>query len=423
MHVLVIESFSTPLQLLKDARARNYEVSILRGLPDTLFQNSKLDPELAKYSDNIVVADIAQYSEFERAVIDIHSKKQINAIIALSEYSVEFASQTAEILNIPFTRASAVSMARNKFQSKELFKAKNRIRNARAQDVSSLKNTVLKFGFPCVVKPNRGAASLNAAILRSEEDLNAYLSKIQKTNIASELCGVVSSDFVVEEYHQGPMFSIEVAQLKNAVAILAVGRRFRAQNSEVIELGTLMPFLLEKNIRDDCEFFVLDLLKTLQIDLGIYHIEVILTQNGFRLIEINPRLMGGSLPTLYSKTHETNVYDLVFDIYCERNMPRLAKHAIFGMSFFLGAAGDSTLKKDLSFELDKEFKDCSLDFTLFVEPGSQVKAVASNHGYIGRILLFSENVEELFHTRDKVILKLEELLGVELCKPEGFQSE
>lgn len=55
--------------------------------------------------------------------------------------------------------------------------------------------------------------------------------------------------------------------------------------------------------------------RALGLDLGIFHVEVMHTPSGFRLVEVNPRLTGGSLPDIISSIAGVHGFVLLVDLF------------------------------------------------------------------------------------------------------------
>ncbi len=412
-HLLVVEHPNTRKELIQLAIERGYYITLLRG-DTSLYRSSELESIHTRSSVNVVEGSTDNFAGFRDLVCKIHGLRQIDSIVALSEYSVEFASLVAAELQIRFTCPEGVKLARDKYA---LRLAVNPSSRTVVSDINGVSNAVRRIGYPCVVKPRRGAGSLNARVIFGVEDLAEYEKSF--VNYPSNIREQISSDFVVEEYFSGRMYSIEIAQVGDSFRLLTLCERFRAAESETIELGTIMPPSSDLKLANAALSFASDIIRKSSLDLGIYHIEAIFDGSSFNLIEVNPRLMGGNLPELYNSTHKIGIYSHVLDVYCEQRLPESIRSSLIGMSCMIAPAEDGVLPFDLHLDWEVEFAKLKLSVKFFNQPGESVKVTKGNFDYIGRFLIFAEEVGSLTRARDAILVKLGHTLGFRLCAPES----
>jgi predicted ATP-grasp superfamily ATP-dependent carboligase len=104
----------------------------------------------------------------------------------------------------------------------------------------------------------------------------------------------------MEEYLNGRMLSVEAGISKGEFVVFTIGERKRYSKNEAIELGTTVPAPISIDEWNEVSKYAELLTRSINFEYGIFHIEVMLTKEGVRLIEFNPRLMGGTLPIVYN---------------------------------------------------------------------------------------------------------------------------
>ncbi len=102
--------------------------------------------------------------------------------------------------------------------------------------------------------------------------------------------------FLVEEFVQGLLVSAETITFDGKTHVVGITERDVTGYPYFVEIGSFFPsehpqkVLIEQTAKLVVE--------VLEIDFGICHIELVVTDNGPVVIEVNPRLAGGLIPKL-----------------------------------------------------------------------------------------------------------------------------
>src|SRR5206468_1631395 len=97
--------------------------------------------------------------------------------------------------------------------------------------------------------------------------------------------------------------------------------RYRGNVDEVVELGGFMPARLDPATWRACEDYAVRVCRALGLDLGIFHLEIIVTADGPRLVEANPRMMGGALPLIYERFTGHSIQDHLIAVHLGSPLP------------------------------------------------------------------------------------------------------
>ena len=170
--------------------------------------------------------------------------------------------------------------------------------------VASAAARIAHLDYPVVIKPRRGSGSQDTVRVEDHAAAVGHLTAV----LAEGRC----PDLIVEEWlggldarGSGPFadyVSVEAVARAGEVVPLAVTGKF-ALADPCRETGNFLPHVLE---RDEAEA-VVDLAARAAVALGVrsgaLHIEVMLTTRGPMIIEINGRVGGGAIDTLYASLH------------------------------------------------------------------------------------------------------------------------
>lgn len=154
------------------------------------------------------------------------------------------------------------------------------------EEVETLKE---KLTYPCICKPTDNSASRGVVIINNEKELKEGLS-YSSTNGRS---GTV----IVEELLVGHEISVETFVVSGEVHILQITDKITTGSPHFVEMGHNQPsrFIPDKYdaISDTTKKAVL----SVGIQNGPAHVEMMVTENGPKLIELGARLGGDFITT------------------------------------------------------------------------------------------------------------------------------
>jgi biotin carboxylase len=91
-------------------------------------------------------------------------------------------------------------------------------------------------------------------------------------------------------------------------SVFCISGRTRSRDDEVIETGVHIPAELPADQARACASYAASVCRAIGLDRGIFHVEMIVTSRGPVLVEANPRIMGGILPTVYLHAAGESIY-------------------------------------------------------------------------------------------------------------------
>jgi biotin carboxylase len=176
-----------------------------------------------------------------------------------------------------------------------------------------VKAAVERLGLPVLIKPSDGYGSQNIVVLRYPEDLDPLLSPLDNLLPCNADYGlnVRSNDrLLVERFMSGTIIGCDTLTTDGRHQLLGINEKiFFDPPSFAIRGGCFTPNRPEFAAIERYLFRVLD---AVGFDCGATHTELILTADGPRLIEINPRLVGAKIPRLIGYALDRSVHaDLI----------------------------------------------------------------------------------------------------------------
>lgn len=153
------------------------------------------------------------------------------------------------------------------------------------RDLKTVKN---KLVFPCIVKPTDNAGSRGVILVESPESLDsAYAYSKEHSR-----CGTV----IIEEYMTGREVSVEVMAVQGSIHILAVTDKLTTGAPFFVEMGHCQPSQLSDNDLTKIKDLAKRAVQAIGIENGPAHVEIMLTNDGPKMIELGAR-MGGDCIT------------------------------------------------------------------------------------------------------------------------------
>lgn len=236
----------------------------------------------------------APIDEWVALAAAVHTRTPFTRVGTFGERDQDRAAAVAAALGLSCHSPETIAWVHDKQAMRERLAQTgvDRTASARVTDVAGLRAFVEAHGLPCIVKPVRGTGSAGVAAVRNIDEAEAAFAR------AAESSGTASStEVLVERFHEGPQFSVEAFSEEGDHEIVAITRKF-SDPVGFVELGHVVPAVLDGEQREDVEVYVRSLLDALGIGYGITHTELVLTQDGPRVIETHVRVAGDEIPYL-----------------------------------------------------------------------------------------------------------------------------
>ena len=146
-----------------------------------------------------------------------------------------------------------------------------------------------RISFPCIMKPTDNAGSRGVVLAHNKEGLkNAY-----KYSQGESRSGTV----IIEEYLQGPEFSIEVMVVDDEPHVLQITDKLTTGAPHFVEMGHSQPSRQNAENQEKIKDLAIRACKAVGINCGPAHVEIILTNDGPKMVELGARMGGDCITT------------------------------------------------------------------------------------------------------------------------------
>jgi cysteine synthase A len=404
--VAFIESNFSGVDAIKQCRLAGIETVLVTSSVDRLIA---LLPagcgEDLRLSDQIVeVADSGDVDGVARAIFNAGS---VDAVCTFSQPFTVVTSEVARRLDLPGPPPSAVRIARQKYSMRQCLERSGieSVRAGLATDLSTLRSVAAQIGFPLVIKPNEGQASINVHICRDQSD---FERAIHSQGSAQRLG--TSTAFVVEEFLEGPLYSVEALTVGHGQHVIwGIADRVLANDSiEVASSFPVMPPQYEAIVT-----LVKASLDAIGYTLGASHTEVIMTSGGPRIVEINLRAGGSGQTHMISEAAGRPVcLDVVKAFLGQTIEPWTGE--LRGASWFVGWRNEApSVIRSIPSRTEAMAFPGITDYWLHKVPGSTNEGLTSNFGWILQVLANGEDAASALEKARRAAGQLTEHVQIE----------
>lgn len=418
-HIVVINSSEfSGVELLDKLLKEKYKVSYFRNLAYIRDWDSSRTDDVLRRLHNVIDLPNTHTPEIVRdAVGFLNDSQPVDALICIDDFSLEAAACAAEHINVPFSSVNAVKTTKNKLLSRQILEGtdKNAPWVIHERDYHKLPSVLASVELPVIVKPVTSASSRLAYIIKERAQINLLINNIEEeiNELPSSYTDFFNRGFLVEKYLTGPLVSVEIGRIGNSYYPFMVTSRIRCASDNVIELGSVMPSSLNDKEEQECFKLAISALDKIGLDNGIFHIEMIYTNSGPAIVEVNGRLGGRTIPVLYELATGNSMFEHLINI-SQRAEPK-AESVYQGqkaVSFFFKAEQYGKVLDGTSRALPQNLASYIQSFEFMKKPGDTLQK-----GEILGWTIVSARQEEIWNVLHELIQFVESSSGVEVKKP------
>jgi hypothetical protein len=311
MHIAFVDANPAALGAIRVAKQAGHRVTFLES-SDPVYAGTPANRATIELADHVVtgVATL-EPDAVTAALAACHAACPIGVVTTQHEMAARAVAIACRRLGLRGTDPDAVLTARRKDLCRATLRAAGLAHAdfALASDEAGVLAAASRIGYPVVLKPPAGTDSLLTFVARDPDEAQAGCRQLLAglDRVPAAWREQFSEGILVEELLTGRLLSVELGARDGTFFPLCVSGRIRWREDEVVELGAYIPGLSGAAARR-CFGYAVDVCRAIGLDLGVFHLEMMLTARGPVLVEANPRVMGGAMPTIYRLATGTDVY-------------------------------------------------------------------------------------------------------------------
>ncbi|CAN8068264.1 unnamed protein product [Agarophyton chilense] len=244
---------------------------------------------------------------------------RFDAVTTYYEDGVLLAARIATALGLETNSVEACENARNKRRTREVMAEKGLPvpRFRRIMNEKDIESACSYVGFPLVLKPAFGAASMGVTrIDNMKHAISAYKKLMPTFNVNQDSIWAQGTEMLIEEYYDGDEFDVDVLLWEEKVVYAKVSDNWACLEPWFKETGTNCPSCYDAEKQQEIIKLATDCTLALGFRNGCFHVECRYTSRGARLIEVNARMGGVAV-------HDANLMAWGVDLVEEHCMTAL----------------------------------------------------------------------------------------------------
>lgn len=339
-----------------------------------MIETNKIKETDSQEYDSIIGLPLENMQNWVEVSDNLNKIEKFDFIACFDESYQNIAARIAENINLDYFSCDTILNCSNKFLMRKKINTLN-LGNVESKVVNSekeIKEFGDRFGYPLILKPVDGMASIGVSKINSASDIEDCIRWFNESTNKKEM--------YIEEFIDGEEISVESFSEKGVHKIICFTKKFKDE-IHFIEQGHVLPYKLNSQIEKEITELVDATLTVLGIINGPSHCEIKITERGPKVIEVNPRLGGDYINELIKHTTECDLMDLwakqtlgesIFNLIPDKN-----NYNSYSAIWFKTSEITATLKDTLFIEEAEELKGIQRIGNLQVKGGILKKTVDS----------------------------------------------
>ncbi len=244
-----------------------------------------------------------------------------------------------------------------------------------------------EVGFPAVIKPVDNAGSRGVKFIQSYQELKKEYPETVKSSFSGEV--------ILESFMPGAEVSVEAFIAQGNVHILTLSDKERTEPPFLLDTAVKFPSELSPDIRSKTVDTAINAIKALKLDDCPIHMELIITSEGPKVVEMAARGPGFKVYTdIIPHVTGVNCVSAQIDRLFNKEIDITPKEPLRGACIlFFGSEKDGQIKKIQNLGQYEKWENV-YELKIYVKPGDRVRKLASGSDRIGHIITLADTRDE-----------------------------
>ncbi len=284
------------------------------------------DPARYKYIEEDGLDFLQVNTQDEQTLLETCRKlaveQSLAGITSSSEYYYATAATLAQQLGLPSPKPRAIQNCRDKWNQRLRLQTAGigvpafHLANSVKEAVSAAQS----LGFPVVVKPVNSTGSIGVKLCKDANEVTAHAEALLRKR-KNDRGLPIPPRILIESLAVGPEYSVEVF----GKTVIGITEKHLGPLPHFVEVGHDYPAQLSAVDKEKINQVVLKALNTMDLGWGAAHVELRLTPDGPKIIEINPRLAGDYIPELVRRASGIDLISETISLTVTGHEPQLKK--------------------------------------------------------------------------------------------------
>lgn len=344
---------------------------------------------------DLIVADIRDEESLYEAITQSPYAGQLDALIPATDYASHLTAKVAERLGLRGVPYEAALKSRNKDLAREAY-AENGVPSARFKKITNFEEAAAaaaEIGYPVVLKPTNCASSQNVYFIKDAVELKRAVDIIVAFKV-TYMDFKVREEYLIEEYLDGPEFSVELFVSEGEPIFAAVTEKLTSALPYFVEIAHTLPTSVHTDREDDIIQTAVQALRAIGITDGPSHVEVKLSSTGPRIIEVNGRPGGDNISSdLLVQAFGVDIFEATVNYYLDNPIDIRKKHHRAASIAYVTADRDGIYEGIAGFEAAIQ-QEGVVRAQITAAPGDAVSVARSSDDRLGYIITAGDTPQE-----------------------------
>ncbi len=397
---------------------KEYEKITGEKFRTALIYDEKKPPKKPSGVDILIPCKFSSLNSIQKALLP-HTDNFV-AVVCRGEYQIQNFAKV--IPNLPYlktpTTESLLWSSDKLLMRKRLYNYNKNIAPIHTIVADYEKDTIdkitKKVGFPCIVKPTGLAGSRLVTMCFDKEDLQKTLKKVFKKikNVYKTTGGNWEPKVLVEQFMEGSMFSIDAYVDDNGKTyfcpLVKVITSKEVGGEDFYGYKRITPLKLKSETEEEAQDVANQSIKALGLKNTTAHIEMMRTEEGWKIIEVGARI-GGFRHSLHKLTFgiDHHMNDILIRLGRKPIIPKKLKGYAIAMQFF--AQKEGTLSKIHGLRKTNKLPSIS-KLTANKKPNDKCTFARNGGTSVINVTLFNKDRSQLLAD----VRKMEKVIRIEL---------
>ncbi|MER7667493.1 ATP-grasp domain-containing protein [Kitasatospora sp. NPDC096128] len=371
---------------LRAAHELGFHTVLMSNDPDRYRVVSLAEEVYAKHIDEIIQADTNSVDAVAAALEPFHAAGRLSGVMTVTDYNIPLVAEVAARFGLPGLSPAAARNCRDKLLMRQACQEAGVAVPGFHQAIGEEDALAAadRFGYPCVVKPMTESASIGVTLCRTPDEVLAAYRDI--TSSSTDFRGQPRRPgALVEEYLLGFEVSVESVLVDGERRFLGVTDKALGPHPYFVEMGDTFPSMLSAPVRAECTELARRALEAVGHDFGAAHVEVKMTADGPRIVEVNGRMPGAEITQLIREATGVYLQREVVKLHAGRPADLTPSRDRAAASRYLAARQAGILSGVDGADLARRVPGV-VEVDLEAHPGDRVRPAESNLDLLGYVV-------------------------------------
>jgi biotin carboxylase len=260
-----------------------------------------------EYTDvhEMIFIDIEDFSAMKEEIHKLQFQgKEIMTIISFVNSYVHTASLLCDEFCKNYASSEAIHRMESKLETRVVLKEQPynlSFFTVDPADIDSFNTAIQKCVFPVMIKSPTSTGSKDVLLAENERSLKKQVKRLAEKHPEEPI--------IIEEYIDGDQYLIEALVYQGRPFIAGILEQEITEGKRFIITGYGVLTDVPKEMQVAIEEVLCSVVTQLKIKNGPLHLEMRQSKNGWKLIEINPRISGGAMNKMLHKAFGFNLVE------------------------------------------------------------------------------------------------------------------